>query len=98
MRLLPFSVPAFQQLDDLRLHLCRRPRFWEILLQLVAADRHPVQIALLLFRHDRAHHIERQPSLLTELLEPLRLRKRRRRLLTLHGIQKLRLLLRFEIR
>ena len=98
MRLLPLSVPAFQQLDDLRLHLCRRPRFWEILLQLIAADRHPVQIMLLFLRHNRAHHIKRQPPFLAKLLEPLRLRKRRRGLLTLHGIQKLRLFLRFEVR
>ena len=98
MRLMPFSMPAFQQLDDLRLHLRRRPRFWEILLQLVAADRHPIQIMLLFLRHDCAHHVERQPSLLTELLESLRLRKLRRRLLALYGIQKLHLLLRFEVR
>ena len=98
MAALQLFVPALNQFHNRVMYLLGRIRLGKEFPDGFHRDRDTIQIAFLFLGHNGAHHVDGQLSLLTEPLEALRLRKRRRLLFAFHCIKKLRLLLLFEIR
>ena len=102
MKLIPVDaipkVSGYHKLQDLIeefvngdangfLHPGWRITFGEILPQSIRSKCHTIQIAFLFLTHNSPHHINRKMPLLTELLEPLGLGKRRGSLFTVHRVQ-----------
>ena len=66
-------MPALKELDDRILHLTRRIRFREILVELVAGERDLIHLRLFFLGPDGRHGLPCELALLRELLQALRL-------------------------